>query len=102
MATQCGTVEVVSAFDPNAVTATNCSLSTSSTTEGGTVTYTVDVNNPNDNPATAQVEVSGSGFTETGQLNVSGNSTESIVFEIQFNSPGSYNLSADVVSASER
>lgn len=62
---QCGTIQVGSTFDPANVGISDCSVSVSSVSPGGTVPVDVTVENTNDVRALFDVQVSVGGETTT-------------------------------------
>jgi hypothetical protein len=101
---ECGTVEVLAAFDPSAVTVSGCNVTPTTVTEGDTVTATGTVQNGNPDSraqVTLRFTVSGTSAAETETVLVpaGGSGTGSATF--QFTDDGSYPIDVSVDSATE-
>lgn len=102
MATSCGSITVVASFDASKVSTSTCTVTSNETIEpGSSVDFDVTVANDNPNAASATVEVSAGGNTQDQTIQISASDSKTVSFTLTFNSAGSYNPSAEVVSASQ-
>ena len=98
----CGTVEVLAAFDSNAVELSGCNVSPTTITAGDTVTATVTVrNNNSNNAARAVVNFTASGTSASDTVTVQAGRTATARAEFVFESSGSYNVDASLGSVSQ-
>lgn len=103
MVADCGTIEVVEAFDDADVQTVGCSSLPSSATVGDTVNldYTVENNNPKS--ASVDVEVIRDGEESTGSdtLQVGANDTATGSFDVEFGSAGAFYLTVQVTGVTQ-
>jgi len=101
MATDCGTITVVPAFNESDVYVSACNLQTTSITPGETVEVGSPVNNDNSTAAEATVELFVNGSSEAVDTRTIGaNQNETFAFSFSPQASGDYNLETEVVSAS--
>jgi hypothetical protein len=101
MATDCGTITVVSEFNESDVYVSACNLQTTTVNPGDTVDVGSPVNNDNDVSVQATVElfVNGSSVA-TDTRAIAANQAEAFTFDFTPQSEGDYNLSTEVTSVS--
>ena len=90
MATSCGTVTVLPAFDAGAVTIENCTVSDSQVTTGGSVTVTATVANGNDADARVRVTLSVGQQTNATDVTISAGQTRSVSSSFAMSQAGEY------------
>lgn len=99
---ECGTVEVLAAFDESAVELSQCGLSSNTITAGGTVTATVSVRNNNSNvPARVTVNFSTSAASASDVVTVQAGRTETARVDFEFATPGSYTVESAIGNVSQ-
>lgn len=94
----CGTITVVPAFDPAAVTA-SCSVGQTEAIPGENVTVPITITNGNDAEAQYEIEVSlgaADSTTITGRVGANGQATEQIA--ATFDAPGDYSVTIDTTA----
>jgi len=98
----CGTVEILPAFDESAVSVSGCNVSPTTATVGDTVTATATVQNGNaDSRAqvTLQFTAGRTTATETVSVRAGGSATGSADF--QFSGAGNYSVEVAIQNVSE-
>jgi len=98
----CGTVEVLSAFDPSAVAVSGCSVSPTNVSPGELVRATATVQNNNSQSraqATLRFTAGGTTADDTVTVPPGGSATASATF--QFSSNGDYSVDVLLDSVSE-
>jgi len=98
----CGTVEVLAAFDSSAVTVSGCNVSPTDVSTGDTVTASASVQNNNaDSRArvTLRFDAGNTTATDTVTVRAGGSATGSADF--QFTSGGNYSIGVSIQNVSE-
>jgi len=98
----CGTVEVLAAFDSSAVTVSGCNVSPTTVTEGDTVTASATVQNNNSDSrarVTLRFDAGNTTATDTVSVRAGGSATGSADF--QFTSGGNYSIGVSIQNVSE-
>lgn len=101
MATDCGTIEVLPAFNESDVYVSACNLQTQTATPGDTIQVDTPVNNDNgaDAQVTVELFVDGSSLASDTQT-ITANGSSTFGFQFTPEESGDYNLSTEVTSAS--
>lgn len=101
MAAECGTITVQEPFSSNQVNTTSCFTQQATIAPGENVNVGTQVSNNNDVAAQVTVElfVDGSSVASNTQT-VAGNNQAGFTFDFSSSSPGNFDLSTEVTSAS--
>ena len=92
----CGTVTVVSAFDPDDVSV-ECTMGSPEVTPGESVDVSYEVQNDNDDPANVDVAVTVDGDVLDEQtVSVFGGSSSSETVVVEFQDTGQFNVNVEI------
>ena len=96
----CGTVTVESAFDPDDVSI-ECTMGSPEITPGETVDVSYQLQNDNDDPAVADVDITVDGeVVDTRAVSISGRSVANESVVVEFQETGQFNVEVEVWSVS--
>jgi len=99
----CGTIEVLPAFDSNAVEIANCNVDTNTAVAGqDTVNATVEVRNNNSNAAaSATVNFSAGSASSSESVTIQAGRSDSATTSFVFDSPGTYTVEVSLGGVSQ-